>query len=305
MISYISYWAHNPAKALSSLMSTLINIVILILSIAFYTIVERKILGLIIIRVGPNKPSFLGILVPLRDAGKLLIKNWIDLKLRFRLYSYLGPISVFTLILLLWGIIPYYYKERSIWSLLWFLSISGLGVYGVFLRGWGSDSKFSFLGSLRSVAQTISYEITLGILLLCLIINSLRFDVSKITEYPRIMTWGVFLLIIWLIRCLIETNRAPFDLAEGESELVRGFNTEYGRLKFALLFLGEYGTIIFLSIITRILFCNSFIIVIFPFLCVFFIWARRAYPRIRYDEIIKLIWKILLPLTLGFLVLLI
>lgn len=286
-------------------MSTLINTIILILAIAFYTIVERKILGLIIIRVGPNKPSFLGILVPLSDAGKLLIKNWINLKKRFNLYSYLGPRSVFTLILLLWGIIPPTFKERSAWRALWFIRISSLRVYGVFLRGWGSDSKFSLIGSLRAVAQTISYEITLGILLLCIIIRSLRFDIEKIKSYPTILLWGSTLFTLWIIRCLIETNRAPFDLAEGESELVRGFNTEYGRLKFALLFLGEYGTIIFLSILSRIIFYNRILIILFPFICIFFIWARRAYPRIRYDEIIKLTWKIILPLSLRLLIILI
>lgn len=281
-----------------------INIIFLILSIAFYTIVERKVLGLIIIRVGPNKPSFLGLLTPLIDAIKLLTKNWINLKLEVKIYTYLGPIISFILILLIWNLIPLRSKERCDLGMIWFISISGLGVYGIFVRGWGSDSKFSFLGSLRAVAQTISYEITLGLLLICIFLNIISFNIDFFNSYPIFMWWRFFLFISWIINCLIETNRAPFDLVEGESELVRGFNTEYGRIKFALLFLREYGIIIFLCLFTSFIFIPLLLEIIFPFICIFFIWARSAYPRVRYDILIKFIWKRILPLILGFLVLL-
>lgn len=286
-------------------MIRLLCLICLIFSIAFYTMVERKILGLIIIRVGPNKPSFLGLLVPLIDALKLLTKDQITLKYGVKFYINIGPIISFTLILLLWGILPLRSKESSVWRLLWFIRLSGLGVYRVFLRGWGSDSKFSFMGSLRAVAQTISYEVSLGILLICLIVNINRFDLDCFKKYPPLLWWRRFLFIIWLIRCLIETNRAPFDLSEGESELVRGFNTEYGGLKFALLFLGEYGVILFLSLLTGIIFFYSIKYFIFSIVSIYFIWARRAYPRIRYDSMIKFIWKIILPIVLSFLTILI
>uniref|UniRef100_A0AAU8L3V1 NADH-ubiquinone oxidoreductase chain 1 n=1 Tax=Bryozoa sp. TaxID=2813608 RepID=A0AAU8L3V1_9BILA len=285
-------------------MSLFINIIFLILSIAFYTMVERKMLSLMMMRVGPNKPSFLGLLVPLMDAMKLLTKNLMNLKLGIKIYMNMGPMMNFILMLLLWGIMPIIAKESCIWSMLWFLSLSGLGVYSMFLSGWGSDSKFSFLGSLRSVAQTISYEITLGILLICLIINTFGFNIEVFKEYEVILSWSMFLFMSWLISCLMETNRAPFDLAEGESELVSGFNTEYGSLKFALLFLGEYGIMIFLSMMTSLIFYFKIIWVLFPMMCIFFIWARSAYPRMRYDMMMKFMWKVILPFILSFLTLL-
>lgn len=281
-------------------MAVFINSVLIIISIAFYTIVERKILGLIILRVGPNKPSFLGLLVPFIDAGKLLIKYKIDLKIGSSFFTYLGPILGFVLILLLWILYPYFRKERVVWGMLWFLLISGLGVYSIFFRGLGSNSKFSLLGAIRGISQTVSYEITLGLLLLCISINMVSFDLEKFLEYPPLLLWSWFLILLWIISCLIETNRAPFDLVEGESELVSGFNTEYGSFKFALLFLGEYGTIIFLSLITGLLFFPLIEFIFFPLITIFFIWARSAFPRVKYNDIISLSWKVLLPLVLGF-----
>lgn len=282
-------------------MAVFINSILIVIAIAFYTIVERKILGLIILRVGPNKPSFLGLLTPFADAGKLLIKYKIKLKIERVSFTYIGPILGFTLMLCLWSLFPYFHKERAIWGLLWFLLISGLGVYRVFFRGWGSNSKFSLLGAIRGIAQTISYEITLSLLIFSIAINVTRFNFDKFYQYPSLISWSWFLLMLWMISCLIETNRAPFDLVEGESELVSGFNTEYGSFKFALLFLGEYGTIIFLSYITRVIFFSNLTWVCFPLMIIFYIWARSAFPRLKYNDIIIFRWKILLPLTLRLL----
>nr|YP_004581403.1 NADH dehydrogenase subunit 1 [Tubulipora flabellaris]ACB12466.1 NADH dehydrogenase subunit 1 [Tubulipora flabellaris] len=286
-------------------MASLLCLIFLILSIAFYTMVERKVLGLMMMRLGPNKPSFLGLLVPLMDALKLLTKNKINLKFGVNFYMNIGPMMSFMLMLLLWGIMPLSSKESCIWSLLWFMCLSGLGVYSVFLSGWGSDSKFSFMGALRAVAQTISYEVSLGILLICLVVNISSFDLDDFKKFPSLLYWSSFLFIIWLISCLMETNRAPFDLSEGESELVSGFNTEYGSLKFALLFLGEYGIMIFLSLLTSIMFYYMGMMVLFPMIAIFFIWARSAYPRMRYDSMMKFMWKIILPVVLSFLTILI
>ena len=287
------------------LMCTLINFVLLILAIAFYTIVERKILGIIILRIGPNKPRFIGILTPLIDALKLLTKHKIIYSNIISIYTIVGPIIVFVLILLIWRINPNIFLERSLFRILWFLALSSLSVYGIFLRSWGSNSKYPVIGAIRSVAQTISFEISSGILLISFIVNIGKFDINEFYYFPSILCWGWFLFILWTFLILIETNRTPFDLIEGESELVRGFNTEYGRVKFALLFLGEYGIIIFVSIITRNLFFFSFLDFLFPIITLLFIWIRRTIPRIRYDNLIKFIWKFILPLNLRILILLI
>uniref|UniRef100_A0AAU8L464 NADH-ubiquinone oxidoreductase chain 1 n=1 Tax=Bryozoa sp. TaxID=2813608 RepID=A0AAU8L464_9BILA len=282
-------------------MSYFVNIILLILSIAYYTMVERKILSFMMMREGPNKPLLLGMSTPLGDAIKLFSKQTLFLKLSVNFYTFFGPAISFILMLLLWGILPNWYEESSAWSSLWFLGISSLSVYGIFISGWGSNSKFSFLGSIRSIAQTISYEISMGTLLICFINHNKMFDLEKfLYSYPLLISC-IPLLTIWFMSSLMETNRAPFDLSEGESELVSGFNTEYGSLKFAMLYLSEYGTMLFLSALTSLMFTGKYFSISMFFFIFCFVWFRSAFPRIRYDILMSFMWKSSLPLVLSML----
>lgn len=276
----------------------------LALSVGFYTLLERKFLSYIQIRKGPNKVSFGGIPQPLSDAAKLFVKETVKISLSINLSYYLSPNLAIVIILLLWSL----YASNSMvvvlkLGVLFFLCVSRLNVFVVLVSGWSSNRKYALLGATRGVAQTISYEVSMSLILLTIIIRKISFDWYELSDYFLIFLPIVF--VLWFIRCLRETNRAPFDLAEGESELVSGFNIEYGRANFAFLFIAEYGGVLFLRIITSAIFLNSWLfslglgVFMWTLVSILFLWVRGTYPRIRYDKLMRLTWKSFLTLVLA------
>nr|ANM47936.1 NADH dehydrogenase subunit 1 [Pomacea canaliculata]ART65970.1 NADH dehydrogenase subunit 1 [Pomacea canaliculata] len=296
-----------------SVVSYMLTCVVILLAVAFFTLMERKELSYMQIRKGPNKVGFMGIPQPIADAMKLLVKEIAKPIMANSLPYFIAPIFSFILALFMWQLYPSlsnlsYFKFGA----LFFLCVSSLNVYGTLLAGWSSNSKYALLGSLRAIAQTISYEVSMALvflspLFLVGIINFL--DVSEFQDF----LWLVFMLwpmaFVWFATCVAETNRAPFDFAEGESELVSGFNIEYSSAGFALIFLAEYANILVMSLFSAILFFggNFLFQYSFDFLLVMkvlffsflFIWVRASYPRFRYDLLMSLTWKSFLPFSLS------
>lgn len=296
------------------LIFTLVCIVLLIIcvlvGVAFLTLLERKVLGYIQIRKGPNKVGFIGIPQPFCDAIKLFSKEQTYPLLSNYIIYYYSPIIRLFLSLLLWVIIPYFLILFSFsLGILFFLACTSLGVYTVIIAGWSSNSRYSLLGGLRAVAQTISYEVRLALILISFIVLIERFSLMEFYLYQKYI-WIIFLSLplgfVWFVSSLAETNRTPFDFAEGESELVSGFNVEYRRGGFALIFLSEYSRILFIRILFCVIFLGRDLISIFFFLKIVFlsfcfIWVRGTLPRYRYDKLIYLAWKRFLPLALNYL----
>nr|YP_010981242.1 NADH dehydrogenase subunit 1 [Mylabris sibirica]WOE90372.1 NADH dehydrogenase subunit 1 [Mylabris sibirica] len=290
--------------------SMLFLVVCVLIGVAFLTLLERKVLGYIQIRKGPNKVGFMGLLQPLSDAIKLFTKEQtFPYMANYNVY-YLAPAVNLSVSLLLWMCMPFLSVYLSFnLSILFFLSVSSLSVYSIMLAGWSSNSGYSLLGSLRSVAQTISYEVSLALILMSFIylILSMNFlDFIKVQKF----IWLLFLMfplsLMWLVSGLAETNRTPFDFAEGESELVSGFNIEYSSGGFALIFMAEYSSILFMSMICVLLFMggnlNSFMFFLkLVFLSFIWIWVRGTLPRFRYDKLMYLAWKSFLPISLSYL----
>nr|YP_007026085.1 NADH dehydrogenase subunit 1 [Neotetracus sinensis]AFU76922.1 NADH dehydrogenase subunit 1 [Neotetracus sinensis] len=296
-----------------------INILCLIapilVAVAFLTLVERKILGYMQFRKGPNIVGPYGLLQPIADAVKLFTKEPIRPTSSSNTLFILAPILALTLALSLWIPLP---MPKSLLNLnlgiLFLLAVSSLSVYSILWSGWASNSKYALIGALRAVAQTISYEVTLAIILISIILFSGSFNMlSLITSQEFI--WLIIpswpMTMMWFISTLAETNRAPFDLTEGESELVSGFNVEYAAGPFALFFLAEYANIILMNSLTTILFLGPFYdpqnpelfsVFLVPkilALTVLFLWIRASYPRFRYDQLMHLLWKNFLPITLA------
>lgn len=276
-----------------------------LIRVIFYTLLERKILRYRQNRVGPNKIGILGLLQPLLDGFKLIL-NEKPYNIKFNKFIFLlGPFIILLVIIYLWMSLPLFYSHFSLkFSLLFLIVFLGLSIYGNLLRGWSSNSKFSFIGAIRGIAQTISYELTLIFSLLpwFYLIFSLNFLCFFFIK-RKILLLLFPSCLIWLINILAECGRAPFDFIEGERELVRGFNTEFSRSRFALLFVGEYGIIIFFSFITVYIFFNKNILfIIFRFIILtFYLFMRTSYPRFRYDYLIELAWIKILPLRIFFL----
>nr|APX40888.1 NADH dehydrogenase subunit 1 [Psylliodes hispanus] len=290
--------------------SSLILLLCVLVSIAFLTLLERKVLGYIQIRKGPNKVGYLGLIQPFSDAIKLLTKEQIyPLMSNFNLY-YICPILNLFLALFLWFSMPFFSVNINFnLSILFFLCISSLSVYTIMLAGWSSNSNYSLLGSLRSVAQTISYEVSLILILMSFLFLILSLNLIDFYSYQEYI-WFLFMLfplcLMWIVSSLAETNRTPFDFAEGESELVSGFNVEYSSGGFVMIFLAEYGNILFMSMISVILFLGSNLMSFLFFLKLslvsfFWLWVRGTLPRYRYDKLMYLAWKIYLPVSLNFL----
>lgn len=293
----------------------IVSYVCVLLGVAFFTLFERKGLGYVQERKGPNKVGYIGVIQPLADALKLFLKEERGIGVSNKVFYYIGPGLRLVLSLSLWSL---YWRRFQVWNMelrvIFFLCVSALNVYGTMIRGWASNSKYSLLGALRAVAQTISYEVRLFLFLLSVICCRGRLGLTKI-EGSQYLYWNVVILFpvffVWLVVCVAETNRAPFDFAEGESELVSGFNVEYGGGIFALIFLAEYARILFIRIMTCVIFLGGgqpsvlgllffwFKVVIVRF---FFIWVRGTFPRFRYDLLIKLTWLSLLPVSLFILV---
>nr|QWB85631.1 NADH dehydrogenase subunit 1 [Saphanus piceus] len=292
------------------LFSSVILLICVLVGVAFLTLLERKVLGYIQIRKGPNKVGFLGLVQPFSDAIKLFTKEQIyPYMSNFNLY-YCSPVMNLFLSLLLWVCMPFFSINLSFnLSLLFFLSISSLSVYTVMLAGWSSNSNYSLLGSLRSVAQTISYEVSLVLILLSFLFLMLSLNIMDLVKFQENL-WFLFLVLplcfMWLVSSLAETNRTPFDFAEGESELVSGFNVEYSSGGFAMIFLAEYTSILFMSMICCMLFMGGdfmewFFFCKLGFLAFFWIWVRGTMPRFRYDKLMYLAWKVYLPVSLNIL----
>ena len=292
-----------------SIIGGLILIIFVLIGVAFLTLIERKVLGYIQYRKGPNKVGVIGIFQPFSDAVKLFSKEQTYPVLSNFLIYYLSPVVSLFLSLLLWMCIPYSTKLYSFnLRILFFLRCLRIRVYTLIIAGWSSNSNYAILGGLRAVAQTISYEVSLSLILISLIFLIFRFNIIFFDIYQKYL-WFIFvrfpLSIIWFISSLAETNRTPFDFAEGESELVSGFNVEYRGGGFALIFLSEYSRILFIRILFCLIFLGANIYNFFFFfklriLSYLFVWVRGSLPRFRYDKLINLAWKCLLPSSLNF-----
>nr|YP_001552164.1 NADH dehydrogenase subunit 1 [Nothopuga sp. 1 LP-2008]ABS71901.1 NADH dehydrogenase subunit 1 [Nothopuga sp. 1 LP-2008] len=288
------------------LLNVLVLVLMVLVSVAFFTLLERKVLGYMQIRKGPNKVGVVGILQPFADALKLFSKEQLILEVSNLLIYYFCPILGLILSLCMWLVYPIEGLMVDFdYSVLLFLIVSGLGVYSVMGSGWSSNSKYALLGSYRSVAQTISYEVSMALLIIVLILIVGNYDFYGFLIYQFDSTLLFFGLIplglVWIGICLAECNRAPFDFAEGESELVSGFNVEYSGGGFSLIFLAEYASILGMSMITNVMFFGGKLMGVGIFLISFlYLWVRASFPRYRYDKLMNLAWSIYLPLTLFY-----
>nr|YP_010321792.1 NADH dehydrogenase subunit 1 [Stenochironomus gibbus]UKO32980.1 NADH dehydrogenase subunit 1 [Stenochironomus gibbus] len=288
--------------------SGILLIICILISVAFYTLLERKVLGLIQIRKGPNKMGYYGILQPFCDAIKLFTKEQTFFRGVNKMIYYCAPIFALFSSLIVWFCLPFFMKMFSFnLSALYFLCCLSFGVYPIILSGWSSNSMYSMLGALRAIAQVISYEVTLIIMFMSILIIVNSFNFFDLGLYQQWLPFFFLLIPIFLMWCIVmlaETNRTPFDFAEGESELVSGFNIEYGAGGFALLFMAEYASILFMSMLFVLLFFGNTNMMSFFFMgwvmlsCFFFLWIRSSFPRFRYDKLMNLTWKGLLPLNL-------
>nr|AUO29146.1 NADH dehydrogenase subunit 1 [Platorchestia parapacifica] len=283
----------------------LLVFVLVLVSVAFITLLERKILGSTQIRVGPNFVGYWGVLQPFSDAVKLFTKETTMLWSSNIFVYLMSPVFSLSLMMIIWSLYPFFSSGIIfMFSLMFFISISGLSVYPIISSGWSSNCKYSILGSLRAVAQMISYEVSLIMVLLSIIWVNNSFNLDKILCFQN-MVYNFFFFIplgmIWLVSMLAETNRTPYDFSEGESELVSGFNTEYGAGGFSLIFMAEYGNILFMSLFFVILFFgkeSGWLLIKTMFITFWFIWVRATLPRYRYDKLMGLAWKSFLPITL-------
>jgi NADH:ubiquinone oxidoreductase subunit H len=309
-------------KYLLIFLETLIVILTLLLSVAFLTLAERKVMGSMQRRIGPNKVGIKGLLQPIADGVKLFLKETIIPAHSNIILFIIAPIITFLFSLIGWLVIPFnstvVLHDDSL-GILFILAVSSLGVYGVIFSGWSSNSKYAFLGSLRSTAQMISYEVVLGLIILIIIfIVNDNPNLTKII-YSQQAIWYIIPLlplgIMFFISALAETNRTPFDLPEAESELVAGYFTEYSATPFVFFFLGEYSSIILISTLTVILFLggwspigydqmiSSLVLgVKVSFILFIFIWVRATFARIKFTDLISLCWTSLLPLTLSLII---
>nr|BAB92056.1 NADH dehydrogenase subunit 1 [Murina leucogaster] len=296
---------------LANLLATIIPI---LLAVAFLTLLERKVLGYMQLRKGPNIVGPYGLLQPIADAIKLFTKEPLQPLTSSPMLFIIAPTMALTLALTMWTPLPMPYPLANMnLSMLFILALSSLAVYTIMWSGWASNSKYALIGALRAVAQTISYEVTLAIIILSLLLMNGSFTLSTLIttqEYIWLLIPSWPLAMMWFISTLAETNRAPFDLTEGESELVSGFNVEYAGGPFALFFLAEYANIIMMNALTVILFMGAYHNMMIPelhtldfttktlLLTALFLWIRASYPRFRYDQLMHLLWKNFLPLTL-------
>nr|NP_071684.1 NADH dehydrogenase subunit 1 [Chalinolobus tuberculatus]AAG37926.1 NADH dehydrogenase subunit 1 [Chalinolobus tuberculatus] len=296
------------------LMNLLTMIVPILLAVAFLTLLERKMLGYMQLRKGPNVVGTYGLLQPIADAVKLFTKEPLQPLTSSPTLFIIAPTLALTLALTMWIPLPMPHPLINMnLGVLFMLALSSLAVYAILWSGWASNSKYALIGALRAVAQTISYEVTLAIIILSTLLMNGSFTLSTLIttqEYIWLILPSWPLTMMWFISTLAETNRAPFDLTEGESELVSGFNVEYAGGPFALFFLAEYANIIMMNALTVILFLGAYNNPMFPemytinfttkalLFTTFFLWIRASYPRFRYDQLMHLLWKNFLPLTL-------
>jgi NADH-quinone oxidoreductase subunit H len=314
-------------------------VVPLLLCVAYLTLWERKVIGWMQIRIGPNRVTFFGIrwlgglAQPIADGLKLLVKEIIVPSGANKFMFVLAPIMAITPALAAWAVVPF--SPELILSdidagLLYVMAITSMGVYGIIIAGWASNSKYAFLGALRSAAQMVSYELAMGFALVCVLMAAQSLNLGEIVKAQE-GAWGVAnwfwiplfpIFLVYIIAGVAETNRAPFDVAEGESEIVAGFHVEYSGMAFAVFFLAEYANMILISTLASIMFLGGWLspfpqswgllgapgfwwLIVKLFLVVSsFLWFRATFPRYRYDQIMRLGWKVFLPLTIGYIVVL-
>ncbi|MCC7281529.1 MAG: NADH-quinone oxidoreductase subunit NuoH [Acetobacteraceae bacterium] len=305
---------------------TLLLLVPLLICVAYLTYFERKVMAAMQLRRGPNVVGPLGLLQPFADALKLFMKETVIPTGANRILFLLAPMLTFGLAMIAWAVIPvadgWVLADINV-GILYLFAISSLGVYGIIIAGWASNSKYAFLGGLRSAAQMVSYEVSIGFVIICVLLVAGSLNLSEIVRAQETIWFCIPLLpmfVVFFVSGLAETNRLPFDLPEGESEIVAGFFVEYSAMTFAMFFLGEYANMILMSGMTTILFLGGWLspIPFAPFtwvpgvvwfalkisLCLFvFVWARATFPRYRYDQLMRLGWKVFLPLSLAYVVL--
>nr|AGN71256.1 NADH dehydrogenase subunit 1 [Amnirana albolabris] len=294
----------------------LLYIAPILLAVAFLTLIERKILGYMQHRKGPNIVGPFGLLQPIADGIKLFIKEPIRPSTSSQILFILAPTLALTLAMTMWIPFPLPIPLSNMnLSIMFILAISSLTVYYILGSGWASNSKYALIGALRAVAQTISYEVTMALIVLCSIFMTGTFTLSAYASTQQYI-WLIMplwpLAFMWFISTLAETNRAPFDLTEGESELVSGFNVEYAGGPFALFFLAEYANILMMNTLSTIIFLGScmaslalstpLLMIKASILSLAFLWIRASYPRFRYDQLMHLVWKNFLPLTLALII---
>ncbi|MGE5540107.1 MAG: NADH-quinone oxidoreductase subunit NuoH [Gemmatimonas sp.] len=297
----------------------------LILCVAYLTLAERKVIAAMQLRKGPNVVGPFGLLQPIADALKLLFKETVIPTRANKVVFVIAPMVTFVLSMVAWAVIPFadgWVVSNINVGILYLFAISSLGVYGIIMAGWASNSKYAFLGALRSAAQMVSYEISIGFVIISVLLCVGSLNLSDIVRAQEKVWFALPLLpmfVIFFISALAETNRAPFDLPEAEAELVAGYNVEYSSMTFALFFLGEYANMILMSGMTSVLFLGGWLppLDIAPFnwipgpiwfalkialVLFFFLWVRATFPRYRYDQLMRLGWKVFLPISLFWVV---
>ena len=315
----------NIGLVILTFIEALALLVPLLISVAYLTYAERKVLAAVQLRKGPNVVGPFGLWQPFADALKMLMKETIIPSGSNRVLFLLAPMLTFALAMVAWAVIPvadgWVGADINV-GILYLFAISSLGVYGIIIAGWASNSKYAFLGAMRSAAQMVSYEVSIGFVLVCVLLCVGSLNLSDIVRAQTKIWFCIPLFpmfIVFFISALAETNRSPFDLPEGESEIVAGFFVEYSSMSFALFFLGEYANMILMSAMTSILFLGGWLapfnvepftwipgviwfILKICFVLFFFIWVRATFPRFRYDQLMRLGWKVFLPLSLLWLV---
>jgi NADH-quinone oxidoreductase subunit H len=318
-----AFWHTAPGIGVTILAEVLAVIVGLLIFVAYATYFERKVLAAAQLRRGPNVVGPFGLLQPFADGLKLLTKETIIPAGANRVLFLMAPMLTFTLALVGWAVIPFdagWVIANINVGILYLFAISSLGVYGIIVAGWASNSKYSFLGGLRSAAQMVSYEVSIGFVIVSVLLTAGSLNLSNIVlAHQPLWMWLLLspMLVVFFISGMAETNRPPFDLPEGESELVGGFNTEYSAMTFALFFLGEYANMFMISALTAILFLGGWLppfgLQVAPLTWVpgvlwfilkvcltmfMFLWVRATLPRFRYDQLMRIGWKLFLPFSL-------
>ena len=315
-------------QAIQTVAWTLIKIMAIViplmLSVAYLTYAERKVIGWMQVRIGPNRVGFHGLLQPIADAVKLLMKEIIIPSGASRGLFVLGPILAIAPALAAWAVIPF--TDTLVLAnvnagLLYVMAVTSMGVYGVIIAGWASNSKYAFLGAMRSAAQIVSYEIAMGFALVGVLMAAQSLNLVDIVQHQGggIQHWYIWplfpLFIVYLVSGVAETNRAPFDVSEGESEIVAGFHVEYSGMAFAVFFLAEYANMILIAALTTLMFLGGWLspLTFLPdgflwwvlkvgFVLFLFLWFRATFPRYRYDQIMRLGWKVFIPITIVWIV---
>lgn len=313
-----------------TLVKILVIVVPIMLTVAYLTLAERKVIGYMQVRIGPNRVGYFGLLQPLADGLKLLLKEIIIPSGSNKFLFVIAPVLALIPALAAWAVIPF--SEGMMLTdvnagLLYILAMTSLGVYGIIIAGWASNSKYAFIGALRSAAQIVSYEIPMGFALVCVLMVSQSMNLGDIVLGQK-SSMGLFgwyfiplfpMFVVYFISGVAETNRAPFDMAEGESEIVAGFHVEYSGMTFALFFLAEYANMIMIAILTAIMFLGGWLppfdiapfnllpgifwlLAKTSFMLFLFLWFRATFPRYRYDQLMRLGWKVFIPLTLVWVV---